>query len=57
MDGGGGGEELYNNHTDVTLQIIRQTMSMVVITAQLLSEDGVSKHHVMHNGWDFASSK
>ena len=50
MDGGGGGEELYNNHTDVTLQIIRQTMSMVVITAQLLSEDGVSKHHVMHNG-------
>ena len=28
MDGGGGGEELYNNHTDVTLQIIRQTMSI-----------------------------
>jgi len=49
-------EELYNNHTDVTLQIIR-TMSKVVINAQLESEDGVCKHHVMHNEGDFASSK
>ena len=53
---GGGEKELYNNHTDVTLQIIR-TMSKVVINAQLQSEDGVCKHHVMHNGGDFASSK
>ena len=53
MDGGGE-EELYNNHTHVTLKIIR-TMSEVVINAQ--SEDGVCKHHVMHNEGDFASSK
>ena len=57
MDGGGEVEELYNNHTThVTLKIIR-TMSKVVINAQLQSEDGVCKHHVMHNGGDFASSK
>ena len=56
MDGGGEVEELYNNQTHVTLKIIR-TMSMVVINAQLQSEDGVCKHHVMHNGGDFASSK
>ena len=54
MDGGGE-KELYNNHTDVTLQIIR--LSKIVINAQLQSEDGVCKHHVMHNGGDFASSK
>ena len=52
MDGGGE-KELYNNHTDVTPQIIRT----FVINAQLQSEDGVCKHHVMHNGGDFASSK
>ena len=48
MDGGVE-EELYNNHTHVTLKII-QTMSKVVINAQLQSEDSVCKHHVMHNG-------
>ena len=51
----GGGEELYNNQTNVSLQIIR--LSKIVINAQLQSEDGVCKHHVMHNGGDFASSK